>query len=401
MKVLFIEPCYENYGGYFRAFGMAKALSKKKIKVNLVISSKEISFKIKKRKINENLIQYELPRISKNFFINGRILRGLLACLFVLLGKYDLIHTFAIIQFESNIPFLLCKILGKKVVVDWDDYWTEADKLVPLYKKFFIIQKYFIFCENKLQRLTKNITVTSSFLTEKAKSLQISNILKIINGVDLEQFNPMPKSKARKILEIKPNTKIVLSFGHTFFKDRILLLFKTFNEINHLDKNIRFWLNYDPSELLKDQHLTGRFNPKFVKTIENLGYLDPKKLPKYLGAADMVLFMMGNYNTEKACFPTRIGTYLNGEKIIAMNKTDTEACHMLEYYKCAIIEDNPTKIAKRVINVLNNPELKTKLERKVIKARDDLSWDKLILNLIDFYKKILHNHKFGKKDNAN
>lgn len=396
-----IEPCFENYGGYFRAFGMAKALSKKKIKVNLVISSKEISFKVKKREINENLIQYELPRISKNFFINGRILRGLFACFFVLFGKYDLIHTFAIIQFESNIPFLLCKILGKKVVVDWDDYWTEADKLVPLYKKSPIIQKYFIFCENKLQRLTKNITVTSSFLTGKAKSLQINNILKIINGVDLEQFNPMLKSKARKILGIKPDTKIVLSFGHTFFKDRTLLLFQTFKEINHLDKNIRFWLNYDPLALLQDQNLAQKFDLKFIQKIENVGYLNPQnKLPKYLGATDMVLFMMGNYNTEKACFPTRIGTYLNGGKVIAMNKTETEACRVLENYKCAIIEDDPKKIARRVINVLNSPELRTQLERKVIKAKNDLSWDKLILNLIDFYKKILYNHKFGKKDNA-
>jgi len=76
-----------------------------------------------------------------------------------------------------------------------------------------------------------------------------------------------------------------------------------------------------------------------------------EKLSLYMGAADCILFAMGNTTLEKACFPTRIGTFLNGKRIIVANDTDTEACNILKQYQCAIVGKDPEDIAKRVIGI--------------------------------------------------
>src|SRR3989338_11060064 len=143
MKIMLIEPCQVNFGGYFRAYNICSHLARNKIKVDLLVStSKQFNFYIKKTKINEYFTQYELPRFQFNFYINGRILRGIIGFVFGLLGGYDIIHIFVPVQLESNIPAVLLKLLGKKVIIDWDDYWEGA----YTNNKNTILKKYIRFC---------------------------------------------------------------------------------------------------------------------------------------------------------------------------------------------------------------------------------------------------------------
>ena len=393
MKILIIEPCTEGYGGYFRAFGIAKALSKKGIKVDILLSSnKKISLIIEKKQINNNLTQYNLPRIYINFFITGRILRGILGCFFILFKKYDLIHIFTIVQFESNIPFLLAKAIRKNIIIDWDDYWSDAHYLVPIYNNF-LIRNYLKFCENKLQKIVSNATATSDFLIQKLKMLGVKNRFKIINGVDKEQFYLMSKNEARERLKISGHEKIILSFGNTFFKERTIYLFKTFEEIHKLDPNIKLYFNLSPKKLLIEQSSDEIFDNDIFENILDIGYLNKEKLSLYMGAADCVLFTMGNTTLEKACFPTRIGTYLNGERIIITNDTETEACNVLKENESALIGKDPYDIAKKTVAFLNNIETQKKFEKNIRQAKEKLAWDNLIEGLINFYKtKVLQDN---------
>ena len=64
MKVLVIEPCYVNFGGYFRAYNLSLALSKRGIEVDLLVSSnKKFKLGIKKTEVNDNFRQYELREL--------------------------------------------------------------------------------------------------------------------------------------------------------------------------------------------------------------------------------------------------------------------------------------------------------------------------------------------------
>lgn len=386
MKVLIIEPCYENFGGYFRAIGIGKALSHKGIKVDLLLSSnKKFSLRIERKTINENLTQYNLPRIYFNFFITGRILRGIIGCFFILFGKYDLIHIFALIQFETNISFLFAKLLRKKVIIDWDDYWTDAHRLVPLYDNW-LIKNYLKFCEYKLQKLARYATATSDFLMNELKKIGVINKFKIINGVDKNQFALMGKENAREKLGINKQEKIILTFGSTFFKERTIYLFKIFEEIFKLDDEIKLYINQDPKKMIRDQASGEKFNEEMFKNIINVGYLE---LPLYMGATDCVLFPMGNSTLERACFPIRIGTYLSGERVIITNSTETQACKTLKENKCAVIGENPADIAKKTIDFFNNRTLRDDLEKNVKIAKEKLCWDSLANDLIEFYKMVV------------
>lgn len=391
MKVLFIQPCYENFGGYFRAIGLAKALAKEGVKVDLLCPSKKtFSFLIKKKKLVENLARYELPRWEINFFINGRLTRGLISSLFVLFGDHDIIHAFASIQAESVIPFFIAKILRKKVVFDWDDYWQDS----PLFHQSSqLLKKYIALLEKNIPKHAEYMTVTSTFLKKKAKRFGSKEILKIINGVDLEQFVPVEKHESRERLKIQPKEKIILSFGNTYEGERAYLLFKTFKEVLKLDKSIKLYFNLDPLVFWKNKKIEKEINKDILKSIVVTGFINLETIKgrSYLGTADLILFLLGNSPGEVACFPVRIGSYLNGEKVIATNRADTQVYETLSRFNCAIIGDNPKDLAKKIIDFYKDKKEKLNLEKNVLKAKNELSWNNLAVSLVNFYEKILQS----------
>lgn len=396
MKILIVEPCFENFGGYYRAFGIAKALSLNgNHQVDLLLSSaKKFSLKIEKKKINNNLYQYSLPRIYINFFINGRILRGVIASLFILFKRYDIIHLFALVQFESNVPLVLfSKFLKKKIVLDWDDYWTGIHETIPFYKEKFggIITKYFKFCEYTLQQLADYATATSDFLVEEYQKIGIEKSLKLINCVNKDEFQVMDKMEARKILGIPSNEKMLLTFGNTYFKERTIYLFRFLELILGRDKSVRLYMNHDPKQLINEYAQGNLFDETIFLNITTVGHLDKSKLGLYLSAADAVLFMMGETTYEKACFPIRVGAYLNGESVIIMNETDTEAHNTLKKYDCVISDRDVERLAEKTISFLNDDVEKKRMKENIRVAKEELSWENQVGKLIVFYEKIRNN----------
>lgn len=362
---------------------MARALAKKGHCVDLLISSRETSFFVKKENKTLNLSVFKLPRFG--FLDNGRILRGIMACFFVIFRKYNIVHIFESVQFETNIPLVLCKVLRKKVVLDIGDDWLDS----PTYHgSNWAIRRYIRFCDLKLPAKFNFLTVTSEFLKNKYNSLGKKNILKIVNGVDLSQFKSMSKEKAREALGIPSKDKIILSFGNTYEGGRAYLLLKTFEHIYNLDNSIKLYFNMDPNNYLNDSRIKEGINRNVFENIKVTGYITKEKLAEYLGASDVILFLTGSRDAEKACFPIRIGTYLNGERVIAIDKTDNEAYNTLARYNCVLSGEGPQAIAKKVIDFFNDELLRHKLEENVVIAKKELSWDNLILELLEFYKQV-------------
>lgn len=383
MKILFIHPCYENFGGYFRAAGLAKALAKKGIKVDLVCPHKNcFSFLIKKRILVKNLTRYELPRLELNFFFNGRILRGVLSSFFVLFGNYDLVHPFATTQIETVIPFFVAKILGKKVVFDWDDFWQDS---LFFHQTNILIKKYIALLENNVPKYSKFMTVTSDFLCDKAKVLGAKKVLKIINGVDLKQFKTHSFEEAIAKLKFNPRDKYLLSFGNTYENKRAYLLLKTFEEVNKRDRSIKLISNIDLKKLLQKQNKLGEFKRDIFDNIIVTGFIPPQDLGYYLAISECVIFLTGNSDMEKSCFPIRIGSYLNGEKVIVTTNTNTEWCNTLKKYNCVLLGKNPKDLAQKIITFLKNKCEQKKIENNVRKTKKELSWNILSQKLIEFY----------------
>lgn len=387
-KLLFLEPCYVDFGGYIRAIGLARALAKRGYKIDLLVSKRtKFSLTIRKTIIDKNIMQYELPRIEVNSFVSGRLLRAIIGCWFVLWRRYDIIHAFALVQFESNIPFLLATFLRKRVVADWDDYWTDAHILVPIYNNP-PIRAYLKFCEYHLQKLAKHATATSEFLLKEYEKIGVSHRLKVINGVYEQQFIPMSRMEARKELGIPSEQKMLLTFGNTFFRERTAYLFRAFEMIFHNDPSVILYFNNDPRKIIREQAPDEEFDPAMFENIKNVGYLSQSQLSQYLGAADAILFTMGDSTLEKACFPTRLGTFILGGVPILTNNTDTEACRILKEHQCAVIGEDIGDLARKAVQLLNDPEMQKDIRENVRRAKDRLTWDAYAYSLSHFYQEI-------------
>ncbi|MDD2482687.1 MAG: hypothetical protein PHE32_02420 [Candidatus Shapirobacteria bacterium] len=387
MKILFIEPCYFNFGGYFRAINICTALSKKGFSIDLLLpSDKKFFWKIRKTKINENLTMYELPRFYINFFVQGRILRGFIATLFGIFKKYDIVHAAMPVEFESNIPALILKIFGKKIVMDWDDRFEDG-----VFSGNKILHMYLRLCEHGMPKIIKNYCVANDVLGDLAKEYGANNIISIINGVNLDQVKVLDKKQSRKKLELDNETKYLLTFGNTFSEERIFLLFKTLNYIFSLDKNTKIICTLNPNKILENKKIKKFFNSKYLDRFINVNYIQPNDLGLYLSACDASVFIAGDDPKEKVCFPIRIGTYLCGETIIVMNDVNSEVNKILDKYKCMVIDKDLEKLAAKTVKMLYSPTIQSDLKKKVKLAKKELSYDNLVADLIGYYQKILND----------
>lgn len=382
MRVLFIEPCFVGFGGYFRAINICSNLARKGIQVDLLVASKEsFSFQIKRTVIQKGLVQYELPRYNLHFFFNGRILRGLIAFLFGIFRRYDIIHACVPVQLESNIPAFLLKILGKKVVMDWDDYWEGS----TIYGEYKFMKYYVAFCERYAPVFFENIVVVSEFLKKLSEQRGAKKVLKLINGVNSNQFLVHNREEGRKRLNLDLSGTYLLTFGHTYINDRAYLLFKFFEKIYQRNPDIKLLFNYDAEKIFDEQKLEGRIDRSCIRNIINVGYIDQENLGYYLGATDAVIFLMGNADNERACFPIRIGSYLNGEAIIIINDTNSEASNVLKQFNCAIVETDIDVLVDKTINLLNDIQMQLRLKQQVKNAKQKLDWKNMIDELIEYY----------------
>jgi len=383
MKILFIEPCYVGFGGYFRALNISKGLARNGVKVDLLVTTnKKFSLKIKKRIIEKNLTIFELPRIYLHFYINGRVLRGIIATLFGLFRSYDIIHAAMPMQFESNIPAIFLKMVGKKIVMDWDEIFEDT------FPSKFPLKQYIHFCEHQLPKYFKNYCVTSDVLVKLLKQRGAKNIIKIINGIDLKEFNPKNKLSYRSHLKLDRNTKYLFAYGNTFGANRPYKFFKTFEYIVKFDPSIKLLCNFDPMTIYQRDHLIGKIDPKIFSNIINLGYITNKK---YLYTSDAALFLSGDGICEKANYPIRISSYLGSNLIIAINDDNTEASNSLKQEGCSILSPNLKTLAQKTVEFLHHPNIQKKYYTKLKTAKKNLSVEQLTLKLINFYQSILNN----------
>ncbi|MBA4318824.1 MAG: hypothetical protein C0412_10525 [Flavobacterium sp.] len=386
MKVLIIEPCFVNFGGYFRSFPMSQSLSEKGVQVDLLVSSnKKFDLKIRKTKINENFWQYELPRARITPYLNGRLTRGLIALFFGMFGKYDIVLARVPAQLESNIPAFFLKLMGKNVVIDWDDYWMGT----PIFEGHNFIKKYNRFCEMRAPKFFGNMVVISDFLGERAKKWGARNILKIVNGTASDQFKIKNREDSFKRLNLDKNKKYLLCIGNTYSRERTILLFEALEQIRKLDSEVKLICNFNMERKIKEQNLEGKINEDCLKNTIALGYINHSDLEDCFSVCSATILLQGITEDELACYPVRVASYLSAETVIIMNDTGSEAVHTLKKYGCAIIEKDISVLAEKTAAFLKDNDLQKEMKRQVILAKKDLSWNNMAIKLIEFFQEII------------
>lgn len=383
LHILLLTSIYENFGGYYRCLNLGKHLAQKGYKITLICASgKNFDLRIRKKELVKNFTLITLPRIKYHKYFTGQLLRMVISCFQVLFYQYDILHAFTVAQPQVGIPaWIAKKIRKKKLIVDWEDLWGGgfADYHPPPVKQVLT------FFETKIPLVADRITVVSQFLWERAVNLGIApqKISKIPNGADIEQIKITGQDKARNLVNLKLENKIILAMGHTYLES-LGLLFKTF----------RLVLKTAPDALLV---MVGKVDipEKFKKVYQQIhnqvlltGPKPFRQVPFYLAAADVLVLPMNDDLIEKARFPMRFGDYLASGRPIVSNAVG-EVKYYLEKYRCGLTvpPTDPEQMAQVIIFLLTHQENGKLLGRQArALAEGELAWKKITDNLSKIYE---------------
>jgi len=386
MKILFIEPCPMYFGGYFRALNIARGLSDNNCQTDILITSnKKFLLKIIKHKIDKNINLYELPRFFLNNYIQGRLLRSLINILFAIFKQYDIYHIAMPVEPESNIPALFLKLIGKKnLVIDWDEIYyngiLKSNRILNFYNGIF---------EYIFPKLFNNYCVVSEILKQLSIKRGAKNIIKIINAVNTNQFPLFNKNRSIKELKLNKKYLNLFIFGNTLTGNRVSWLFKTAENLLKINPNINFYTTFDPIQILSREKYENMFSEFTIKKFIKTGYLSEDMLGKYLSGCDATLFLMDNSFHDRACFPTRVGTALAGNSIIATNDNNSEASNLLKKHDCAIVAPTIEDLPNLIISTLSSNNLKIKLLKNILLTKQKLSYKNQTRILKKYYQKII------------
>lgn len=372
MRVLILVSCPRDFGGFHRASAMGRALATRGHDVTVCFRATRPRSGCESTLSEETCRFVELPGVT-NSLLTKLLTVGALAR-HILFGRPDIVHVFASVHPEHLLMIAACRLFGRTCVVDWDDLWIDSP---VFHARGRVVRRYLAWAEALGPRLGSAVTVASEFLAGQAAHLARGPILKVPNGVWKKQFAVWERTGARQALQIPMTRLVVLAFGNSYLQGRGKLLIKCADAILRLRADAEIILNVDPMRIWRED---GRGDPvpRTLCSIRCIGQIPPAELGKYLAAADFVLFPTTESAAERACFPIRLGSYLNGECPIATNHGDTEAARLVERYGCGIVGRTVSDLAEQVVLAATDDILMNRLRARVRLAKRDLAWEAIV-----------------------
>jgi len=382
MKILMIQPCHIGYGGYFRSYALAQNLRSSGVAVDHVATGIDNRFFYKTNSVEGSNKDLWMPKWNVNHFITGRLYRSLLILVYVVINqnKYSRIHFFNIVQFECWIPaFFLSIFSKKKIIIDWDDYWTDGHLLVPVYNNI-LIKSYL----SGLEAISKNyflkFTVASSFLYKKIsrnEKLIVKNVgdqREEIFGVE-DVYNN--------------NSPVFLSIGNTLFKERAIYLYRFILEVRKYRNDAKVVTNValsDIGRILINEGVIQEVG-QIDGIIKSIGYIKHEDLPGLLKQCDATIFFTGETSLEMACSPTRISTFRKIGLPLVTNTTNTDYYRDLRNTNCIVDGKSIKEIAQHFNQLYSDPVGWKKFKEQCNKNWHEYPvWSDEVEQLIKFYE---------------
>ncbi len=263
---------------------------------------------------------------------------------------------------------------------------------IILYNKIFLRNNFvFIFESHEaefnffakivLKFSDKIICISKGIFDFYAKSgIDSKKMIIAHDAVEIDDFNiKITKDKARSLIGIPKNKKIVLYSGHLyewkgvqtladascFFSDDVLFVFLGGHE-------------YDVNKFKKVN--------KYKKNILVLGHREHKDVPVYLKAADvLVLPNSGKYEISKRyTSPIKLFEYMaSGVPIVASDLPSIR--EILNKKNAVLVEpDNPKSLAEGIRNILNNEQSFKKRASNALLDVRKYTWENRVKNIINF-----------------
>lgn len=385
MNILYLVFNIVGKGTYWRAYNFGKVLAKHGHKVHLIATSQDQKWRIISRK-EGNLTIVETPDLLSGMLRSGWDIWNTLNRIFWLRGKsYDIIHAFECRPVVIY-PALFARRTSKKLVIDWADWFGAGGSVEvrpnPIVRT--IVRPLDTFFETYYRRYADAHTVINKVLLNKLKSTcpDVPTLL-IRNGATRAKLTE-DKIYLRKKLGLPLNANIIGFVGGIYEQDAILMA-KSMDAVVNLNEN---------TYLL----LIGYFNRPIEKWMQNpgrvirTGTLDNHNLVyEYLTATDICWLPLTDCGANTGRWPYKLTDYMtSGRPVVATAIGDM--VEFIAHYQIGITTDvNPAAIANATIKLFEDRQKQIAYGRNAYHvAQNDLSWETLTKQLMQFYEKVLN-----------
>jgi glycosyltransferase involved in cell wall biosynthesis len=294
--------------------------------------------------------------------------------LYLLFSKVDLIVSNDL----DTLPacFFSAKLKGISLVYDSHEYFTEVPELM---NRSFVRSIWLMIEKTLLPRVKYSYTVNESIAKIYSKKYHIS----------MEVIRNLPS---------KRDVSIAISPRLNFHGKKILLYQGSLNVARGLELAIHAMQYIDNAILVIigegdiSQQLRQRaIDLKLDERIKFLGRISMDQLFSYTCSAYLGLSLEENVGLNYYySLPNKLFDYIQaGVPVIASNFPETSK--IINEYKigCTIDERDPVHFAQLVKSTFNNSELYNTWKSNLIKAADELCWEKEEPGLFAIYHKLL------------
>ena len=300
--------------------------------------------------------------------------------------SYDLVHAF------DSRPVVILPALwarrrvGAPLFIDWADWWGRGglirDRSGWVVRTFFgPVETWF---EEAFRTGADGTTTISGALAERARRLGVDPALvwTLPNGCDHEGIRPGDRERARRLLDVPPETPLVLHVG-------VL----TPPDMAQLAEAFRLVEVADPAARLV---LVGNHTAPLPRALiespgaRAVGFVAPETLALWLAAADLCVVPLVDSLSNRGRWPGRINDYMAAGRPTVLPSVG-DAAEMIRRreagWTCAPVADD---LARTLLRALRDPEARRVAGRKARElATGEMAWSVLAERLEAAYNAIL------------
>jgi len=399
MRILYLthNVTWKGGGAFFRAFHQARYLVRRGHEVTVLSIAPKSRTQFHQFE-SEGVRIVETPDLLRGSARTGWDPWNTLRRIGYLKGEdYDLVHGLESRPAVALPALWLKRRAGLPVILDWADWYgrggtaTERSRWIRTF-----MHPVETFCEERFHPLADGVVAMGEPLLERAAALGVprERMINLLHGCDPEGLTPHGIEEARSRLGQEAGLSsedYVLGYVGVMRSTTAELLFASLPIIQRLadrpvkvvcagNHKLKDFRSYVPADCMDD--------------VIETGWVDYEELNLYLSSSDVMVLPFQRMIATDSIWPSKLNDYLAvGRPTVA---TDMRILRPIyERYDIGVLAgDNPQAFAEAVVGLLHDPDRRARMMTAArALAEGDLSWERLVDRLEEFYIKLAKEHR--------
>lgn len=303
-------------------------------------------------------------------------------------GPYDLIHCFETRPATIHAARYYRKKHGVPIITDWNDWWGRGGIIDHFRPKWYrmLFGKLETHYEEAYRVDTVGLTVIARALGVRAQKLGVPSdmICHVQGGTFPDYFIDRDKIECRKRVGLPLDSEI-LAFSSWQTHWDLDVVMQTLVKVRAKYPNVKLMLTGKTSDRVTELGRSYGVEDQLIVT----GFLADEDLPWYMGCADVFVlpFPETTYNVGR--WPNKLGDYMALGRPTVANPVG-DVLPFFEKHEVGLLADCSVEdFTKKVLNLLDDDELRDRLGRNARKVAEEYEYPKLVIKLEEFYLRTL------------